>query len=42
MVLCGLLTFENPEVMRVPMGLVLAGVGGVLLYRAARDVRRRK
>lgn len=40
LIIMGLLALENPEVMRVPMGLTLACVGAVLGYVAVRDIRR--
>ncbi|MGH8878502.1 MAG: hypothetical protein ACRD0P_14350 [Stackebrandtia sp.] len=40
LILLGILSVENPEAMRVPVGLALALVGALLAYLAVRDIRR--
>lgn len=40
LILMGILSIENPEAMRVPVGLALALVGVLLAYLAVRDIRR--
>jgi hypothetical protein len=40
LILMGLLAIENPEVMRVPIGLTCAAVGVALGWNAVRALRR--